>query len=122
MCKKIRQLIRHRAGPGARFGKRRDGGRRQAALYWRCQQPPHGEVVDKWWGRHEAKRVADGFAAELVALKTYGQALALVRVRRDHAALRETLALPSDALKQALAVLAATRKDLDAVRTALARL
>ena len=64
--------------------------------------------------------MADGYAAELVTLKTYGQALA--RVRREHAALRETLALDGDALKQALAVLAATRKDLDAVRTALARL
>lgn len=122
MCKRVRQLIRHRSGPGARLGKRRDGGRRQAALYWRCQQSPHGEVVDKWWGRHEAKRVADGFAAELVALKTYGQALALARVWRDHAALHETLALHSDALKQALAVLVATRKNLDVARTALAML
>ena len=66
--------------------------------------------------------MADGYAAELVALKTYGLALALAQVRRDHAALRETLALDSDALKQALAVLVATRKDLDAARTALARL
>ena len=114
MCKEFRQLIRHRAGPGARLGERRatapesgirirvaqpsaaglvqaaeastgghgehgcqlrrliwlshgdvdtslallqrlgalyldeiDGGRRQAALYWRCQLSPHGEVVDK---------------------------------------------------------------------------
>ena len=51
-----------------------------------------------------------------------GPALALPQVRRDHVALRETLALDSDALKQALAVLVATRKDLDAARTALARL
>ena len=68
--------------------------------------------------------MADAYAAELVALKTYGQALALAlaRVRRDHAALRETLALHSDALKQALAVLVATRKNLDVARTALAML
>lgn len=97
-----------------------DGERRQAALYWRCQLSANGEVVDKYWGRREFKRVADAYAAELATLKTYGQALA--QVRRDHAALRETLALDGDALKQALAQLAATRKDLDAARTALAKL
>ena len=97
-----------------------DGERRQAALYGRCQLSPHGEVVDKYWGRREFKRVADGYAVELATLKTYGQALA--QVRRDHAALRETLALDGKALKQALAVLAATRKDLDAARSALAKL
>jgi hypothetical protein len=97
-----------------------DGERRQAALYWRCQLSANGEVVDKYWGRREFKRVANAYAAELATLTTYGQALA--QVRRDHAALRETLALDGDALKQALAGLMATRTDLDAARTALAKL
>ena len=97
-----------------------DGERRQAALYWRCQLSPNGEVLDKYWGRREFKRVADGYAVDLANLKTY--ALALARVRRDHAALRETLALDGDALKQALAALAATRNELDAAREALHRL
>ena len=97
-----------------------DGERRQAALYWRCQLSPNGEVLDKYWGRREFKRVADGYAVDLASLKTY--ALALAQVRRDHAALRETLALDGDALKQALAALAATRNDLDAARVALHRL
>ena len=97
-----------------------DGERRQAALYWRCQLSPNGEVVDKYWGRREFKRVADGYAVELATLTTYAQALA--QVRRDHAALRETLALDGDALKRSLAALSATRKDLDAARVALANL
>lgn len=97
-----------------------DGERRQAALYWRCQLSPNGEVVDKYWGRREFKRVADAYAADLARLKTYAQALA--QVRRDHAALRDTLALDGDALKQALAALAATRTDLDAARLALDKL
>ena len=65
-------------------------------------------------------RVADAYALELATLKTYTQALA--QVRRDHAALRETLALDGDALKLALAALSATRKDLDAARLALDKL
>lgn len=97
-----------------------DGERRQAALYWRCQLSPNGEVVDKYWGRREFKRVADGYAVELATLTTYAQALA--QVRSDHAALRETLALGGDALKRSLAALSATRKDLDAARVALAKL
>lgn len=97
-----------------------DGERRQAALYWRCQLSPNGEVVDKYWGRREFKRVADAYAVDLATLKTYAQALA--QVRRDHAALRETLALDGDALKRSLAALSATRKDLDTARLALDRL
>lgn len=97
-----------------------DGERRQAALYWRCQLSPNGEVLDKYWGRREFKRVADGYAVELATLKRYAQALA--QVRREHAALRDTLALDGDALKQALAALAAGRKDLDAARVALDKL
>lgn len=97
-----------------------DGERRQAALYWRCQLSPNGEVLDKYWGRREFKRVADAYAVDLATLKTYAQALA--QVRRDHAALRDTLALDGDALKQALAALAATRKDLDTARLALDKL
>lgn len=97
-----------------------DGERRQATLYWRCQLSPNGEVLDKYWGRREFKRVADGYAVELATLDRYGQALA--QVRREHAALRETLALDGDALKRSLAALTATRKDLDAARIALDKL
>lgn len=97
-----------------------DGERRQAALYWRCQLSPNGEVLDKYWGRREFNRVADGYSVDLATLKTYTQALA--QVRRDHAVLRETLALDGDALKQALTALAATRNDLDAARLALDQL
>ena len=97
-----------------------DGERRQAALYWRCQLSPNGEVLDKYWGRREFKRVVDGYAVDLATLQTYTQALD--QVRRDHAALRETLALDGNALKQALTALSATRKDLDAARLALDQL
>ena len=97
-----------------------EGERIQARFYWRCQLSPSGEVLDKYWGRREFKRVADGYAVDLATLKSYAQALA--QVRRDHAALRDMLALDGDALKQALAALAATRKDLDAARLALDKL
>jgi hypothetical protein len=97
-----------------------DGERRQAALYWRCQLSPNGEVIDKYWGRREFKRVADAYAVDLATLKVYAQALA--QVRRDHAALRETLALDGAALKQSLAALLATRKELDTARLALDKL
>jgi len=97
-----------------------DGERRLAALYWRCQLSANGEVLDKYWGRREFKRVADGYAVDLATLQTYTQALA--RVRRDHAGLRETLALDGNALKQALSALSATRTELDAARLALDKL
>lgn len=93
-----------------------DSERGQAALYWYCQLSPNGEVLDKYWGRREFKRVADGYAVDLTTLQTYTQALA--QVRRDHAALRETLALGGNALKQALTALSAT----DGARTVLKRI
>ena len=96
------------------------GEQAQARLYWRCQLSPNGEVVDKYWGRRELKRVMDGYDADRAALDTYARALA--RVRRDHAELRYKLALDGDALKLALDELQATRKELDAARSALARL
>lgn len=96
------------------------GEQAQARLYWRCQLSPNGEVVDKYWGRREFKRVMDGYDADRAALDTYAKALA--RVRRDHADLRYKLALDGDALKLVLDELHATRKELDAARNALARL
>ena len=83
----------------------------------------HASVPADWDSVEQRMRPlfeADGYAVELATLTTYAQALA--QVRRDHAALRETLALDGDALKRSLAALSATRKDLDAARVALANL
>jgi hypothetical protein len=97
-----------------------DGERRQAALFWRCQLSPNGEVLDKFWGRREARRVADGYAADGATLDRYTKALA--KLRRDHGTLREALAFDRERLQQTVDALADTRTELDAARAALARL
>ncbi|MEX8513339.1 MAG: hypothetical protein AB3X36_07635 [Leptothrix ochracea] len=103
---------------GALYRDEVNGERIQAVQFLRCAMAPGGDLSDKFWGRREILRVQRSYQSELASLDTY--AASLVKIRQDHEAIRQALAMDDpQALKDTLHALAETRKELDAASTAL---
>jgi hypothetical protein len=102
---------------GALYRDEVNGERIQAVQFLRCSIAKD-DLSDKFWGRREILRVQRSYQSELTSLDTY--AASLVKIRQDHEAIRQALAMDDPRrLKDTLHALAETRKELDAASSAL---